>query len=214
MTLQRSQGRLRPVVAPLDELPNGEAATKPAGEAMGRPPYAQGSPEARQAASRGGKARRGWTQLADTLGLAGPSADPTFEPYRREALNFANQHKAHLRRNVGAGELSPAVRSFVMSSALQIAASRWAFDSGQPELGSRLADSSRQNLLAAHELAARDAEARRKAPSTLAALLRGPGRASASHGRRLDDATETSRARQLGGKDDDNAGGPKGTDTP
>jgi hypothetical protein len=44
---------------------------------------------------------------------------------------------------------------------LQLAASRFAFDRGEPELGSKLANDSRQNLLAAHELCAREAASRR-----------------------------------------------------
>lgn len=57
----------------------------------------------------------------------------------------------------------------VATAALQLAWSRCLFDKaakdGNPELAvtaSRLANDSRQNLLAAHELCAREAEARRK----------------------------------------------------
>jgi hypothetical protein len=64
----------------------------------------------------------------------------------------------------------------VASAALQLAASRFAFEVlGDLELGSKLANDSRQNLLAAHELCAREGKARaareaKRAPSTLAAL--------------------------------------------
>jgi hypothetical protein len=56
----------------------------------------------------------------------------------------------------------------VASAALQLAASRWAFDKGAEQddpalikLGSALANDSRQNLLAAYEMAVREAAARK-----------------------------------------------------
>jgi hypothetical protein len=59
----------------------------------------------------------------------------------------------------------------VASAALQLAWSRYLSDlsaaSGDPELAvtaSRLANDSRQNLLAAHELCAREAQARPRTP--------------------------------------------------
>jgi len=63
----------------------------------------------------------------------------------------------------------------VASAALQLAASRWAFDRGEFELGSRLANDSRQNLAAAHEYCAKEARARPKGSVTAAlqADLRG-----------------------------------------
>lgn len=58
----------------------------------------------------------------------------------------------------------------VASAGLQLAASRWAFDRGAEQndaslikLGSSLANDSRQNLLAAYELATREAAARQAA---------------------------------------------------
>jgi hypothetical protein len=54
----------------------------------------------------------------------------------------------------------------VASASLQLAASRFAFEVlGDMTLGSRLADASRQNLLAAHELCAREATARGERPN-------------------------------------------------
>lgn len=48
----------------------------------------------------------------------------------------------------------------VQTAALQLAGSRAAFEKGDLKLGSQLGNDSRQNLLAAHEIAAREAEAR------------------------------------------------------
>jgi len=63
--------------------------------------------------------------------------------------------------------VGPAPASIISTAAMQLGASRWAYDRGA-ETGdasllaqaSRLANDSRQNLLAAHELAAREAKAR------------------------------------------------------
>ena len=74
----------------------------------------------------------------------------------------------------GGGEVGPGPASVVSTAALQMAASRWLADEGARTGSakmlldaSRLADSSRQNLLAAHELAAREAAARPRDPMTL-----------------------------------------------
>jgi len=68
---------------------------------------------------------------------------------------------------VGGGRIGPGPASVVSSAAMQMAASRWLYDLGA-QLGdakalldaSRLADASRANILSAHELAAKEAEAR------------------------------------------------------
>jgi hypothetical protein len=66
-----------------------------------------------------------------------------------------------LARDVGGGVCGTAPSSIIASAALQLAASRFAFEVlGDMVLGSRLANDSRQNLLAAHELVAREAQAR------------------------------------------------------
>lgn len=202
MTLVRGRNALRPEPSRVDELPAGVAASEPETRPVGKPPYAPGSAAAREAGRRGGQAKRHRTALADELGLGDMPAE-----YRRAADNFAREQKAYLRRHVGGGELSPAVRSFVGSAALQLAASRMAFAAGQSELGSRLADSSRQNLLAAHELAARDAEARRRVGSPLARLLAPAGRAGGANGSPPVDGDQTRSGGQRRGENDGNAGG-------
>ena len=69
------------------------------------------------------------------------------------------------------GSVGPAPSTIVASAGLQLAASRWAFDRGAEQndaslfkLGSTLANDSRQNLLAAYELATREAAARPRQP--------------------------------------------------
>ncbi len=147
-------------VLPVDELPEGVAAAEPRRAAMPRPPYAAGSAEAREAGGRGGRRKAGTTALASRLGLSGVVADPTFAPYKGAAETFRRAQVTRLASTVGGGECGPAPSSIVASAALQLAASRWAFDRSMHELGSKLANDSRQNLLAAHELCAKEAQAR------------------------------------------------------
>lgn len=176
MTLRKGHGRgagkPRIEVLPPDELPVGVAAAKPEGQALPRPPYAAGSAAAREAGRRGGKRKAGTTALASGIGLAKAFADPSFERYRRAAEAFAKLHVGRLATTVGGGECGPAPASIVWSAGLQLAASRWAFEvSGDPALGSKLANDSRQNLLAAHELCAKEAQARPRTPEDRRAAL-------------------------------------------
>lgn len=163
----KGAGVPRVEVLPVDELPAGVPAPQPQGQALPRPPYAKGSAAAREAGKRGGARKAGTTALAAGLGLARAFADPSFERYRNAAQNFAQLHVKRLAQSVGGGECGPAPSSIIWSAGLQLAASRWAFEvAGDPALGSRLANDSRQNLLAAHELCAKEAQARPRSTAT------------------------------------------------
>jgi hypothetical protein len=149
------------------------AILKPRAQAQARPPYAKGSAAAREAGKRGGQQKAGTTALATGLGLAKAFADKSFDPYRSAAVNFAKLHVKRLAVTVGGGECGPAPASIVWSAGLQLAASRWAFEvKGDAALGSKLANDSRQNLLAAHELCAKEATSRPKTNATQQALAR------------------------------------------
>jgi len=82
-----------------------------------------------------------------------------------------------LAATVGGGRIGPGPASVISTAALQMAASRWLSDRGA-ETGdakllleaAKLGDSSRQNLLAAHELAAREASSRPKPQSAIATI--------------------------------------------
>lgn len=81
---------------------------------------------------------------------------------------------AKLSADVGGGQVGPGPASIVSTAALQLAASRWLSDQGAERAdakmllaGSRLADSSRQNLLAAHELCVRELQARPRGAAQL-----------------------------------------------
>jgi hypothetical protein len=159
-------GTPRVEVLPADELPAGvpDAARQESptdrGEA-GR--FARGNRLARA----GGKARAGKTRLADRLGLRQLPDGSAFATYKASAVSFRRAQCAALASSVGGGYCGPAPSSFVASAALQLAWSRYlsdvAAETGDGELAiqaSRLANDSRQNLLAAHELCARESAGR------------------------------------------------------
>lgn len=157
-------GQPRIEVLPVDELPAGTPAPHPSSatvirrDASGRLADVE---SARELGRRGGAARAGKTRLARRMRLGEAFADPRFEAYAKAAYHFARAHVGELARSVGGGTCANAPSSIVRSAALQLAASRFAFEVlGDMALGSRLADASRQNLLAAHELCAREAQAR------------------------------------------------------
>jgi hypothetical protein len=146
-------------VLPVDELPAGTPAPQ-------RSPVA--APERRQdgtvtadgakaLGALGGAATAGQTRLSGRLALGDSFADPRFEPYAKAARTFRRTHVTRLAQTVGGGQCGPAPSSIVATAALQLAASRFAFEVlGDMALGSRLGNDSRQNLLAAHELCVKE----------------------------------------------------------
>lgn len=169
MTLRKGHGngagQPRIEVLPADELPAGipcDARSEHPGDRGEHGKFAPGNSLARV----GGTRRQGITRLAARLSIGNLTADPAFQPYLRSAKCFRRAQCAAIARDVGAGVCGPAPSSIVASAALQLAASRYLFDlatAGDPALfhvASQLANASRQNLLAAHELAAREAKSR------------------------------------------------------
>jgi hypothetical protein len=174
MTLRSAHGRAKELgsiaaveVSPADELPVGvPAPARPVAlrDASGRLlPGAGTSALARE----GAKAAHESRQLAALLGLWTPPEDHAFASYARLAKEWRDAHIAELGATVGGGEVGPGPASVISTAALELGASRWLFDQGAKEgnakmllEASRLADSSRQNVLAGHELAAREAVAR------------------------------------------------------
>ncbi len=164
-------GSPRIEVLPPDELPAGtpaparETSPRDRGE---RGKFAPGNALARE----GGKATAGKTRLATRLGLRGLAAGSDFAPYKASAASFRRAQCSALAASVGGGLCGPGPSSMVASAALQLAWSRYLSDSaassGDADMAvqaSRLADASRQNLLAAHELCAREATARKAGAS-------------------------------------------------
>jgi len=126
-------------------------------------------PETSAFARSGAKALHESRQYARLLGLWEPEEAHAYHPYWRLACEWRDAHMAQLAATVGGGSVGPGPASVVATAAVELGAARYLADlgaqTGQPKLltdAARLADSSRQNLLAAHELAAREAKARPK----------------------------------------------------
>lgn len=167
MPVQRSQGKPRPLVPRVDELPAGvPAPTRPAAERdeAGRLRAGPGTTELARAAAR---ALHEGRQLAQLAGLWEAPEGHAYQPYARLAREWRDAHMAQLSATVGGGRIGPGPASVVSSAAMQMAASRWLYDLGAQHGdskamldASRLADASRANVLSAHELAAKEAQAR------------------------------------------------------
>jgi len=166
-------------VLPIDELPSGmpaPAAQQPPPLPGERPtaftPMQAGTERTRELARRGAAARwdkeRKRVKILECLGLVDTPTDIGFHPYLIQAEEFALKEVERLAAEVGAGHCPINAASLVQSAALQLASSRYLFacaaqDDKKIALASKLADASRQNLLAAHELTVRTAQQR---PST------------------------------------------------
>jgi hypothetical protein len=169
-------------VLPVDELPAGVQAPPQASARGERRPDGTFAPGARTTQVAGGRATAGKTRLSARLGLSKLPEGAAFRPYKAAASSFRRAQCAALAASVGGGYCGPAPSSMVASAALQLAWSRHFSDlaaaDGDPGLAltaSRLADASRQNLLAAHELCAREAQGRTAAlaPADPMAAIRG-----------------------------------------
>lgn len=182
MALRKGHGKGKGVprieVLPVDELPAGVPA--PARPAASRDSSGKFQPGAgtRALAAKGGKAKAESQQLAQLLGLWQPSEEHNYAPYSRLAREWRDAHMSTLGATVAGGEVGPGPASVVSTAALQLAASRYLSDlgaqTGDAKMlldGSRLANDSRQNLLAAHELAAKEAQARPKQGTSIIAQI-------------------------------------------
>jgi hypothetical protein len=105
-------------------------------------------------------------KLARSLVLTAPKAD--WAPYIQMAEQFRLHQCRSLAQQCG-GFCGAAPSTMVASAAMQLAASRYMFDKGAKtgdmqliKQASTIMNDSRQNLLAAYELAIREAEARIK----------------------------------------------------
>lgn len=165
---------LRVETAPVDELPEGVQGPPQAAARHERRPNGTFAKGARSVQAAGGRATAGKTRLAAKLGLSQLPEASDFAPYRRAAATFRRVQCADMARTIGGGVCGPGPSSIVASAALALAWSRYLSDlaarTGDPELAARavrMGEASRQSLLTAHELCAREAQARKAA--------RGPG---------------------------------------
>lgn len=179
----RGAGRPHIEVLPADELPKPPVGVLPE---PARPVARRhdgrlaGTDAAKELGRLGGIAKARRVRLVDSLGLAKIAEDSAFAPYRIAADEFVSHEIADLARTAGCGQLGPAPSTMVASAGLQLAASRFCFDrfaqtgdATWAKLGSQLSNDSRQNLLAAFEVAVREAKARAEA--------RGPADPLADH---------------------------------
>lgn len=172
-------GSPRVEVLPADELPEGVQGEPHAEARAERTPDGRWLPGARTVQSAGGRAKRGKSRLTARLGLSTLAEGDAFRQYRAAAATFRRVQCSELARTVGGGVCGPGPSSVVASAALALAWSRYLSDlaatSGDAELAmrsARLGETSRQHLLAAHELCAREAAARPRAPvDPLAAFM-------------------------------------------
>jgi len=158
MPLHRSHGRLSPQTPRPDELPAG--ISPPAH--LFKPGPAQ-SLNASKAAAAGHVKRR----LQKLLGLKTLDPSMPFAPYMALAHEFNASNLASLARDVGGGVCADSVCSIVASAALDMACSRYLYDTANGDSkimkdASKLASESRASLLCAHELAAKGAVLRKK----------------------------------------------------
>jgi hypothetical protein len=179
-----SSALVRVEVPPVDELAAGTPASpttgarvpvagRVAGTRQGNAKGSAGrlrgrSDLAREAGRKGAlatNARRSRLRALESLGLSEGvcrTLPDELVPFLDDADAFARAEVQRLAAGVGGGIVPPNVASIVQSAALQLAGSRMLFARGDVAGGSRLANDSRQNLLAAHELCAREAKARPK----------------------------------------------------
>jgi len=150
-----------------DELPAGVQAPPLESAGGERRPDGTFAPGARTMQAAGGRATRGKSKLTARLGLTSLPEGHDFAPYRRAASTFRRVQCSELARTVGGGVCGPGPSSIVASAALALAWSRYFSDlaaqTGDPELAqrsARLGETSRQHLLAAFELCAREGAAR------------------------------------------------------
>jgi len=167
-------GSPRIEVLPPDELPNGVQAPPQASARAERRPDGTFAPGTRTVQSAGGLATRGKSRLTARLGLTAPADGEAFAPYRRAAATFRRVQCAELAKSVGGGVCGPGPSSVVASAALALAWSRYFSDraasTGDAEhamRSARLGETSRQHLMAAHELCAREAQARPAKPAEI-----------------------------------------------
>jgi hypothetical protein len=168
MALSRSHDALRPEVARLDEAPAPVPATA-APLSRRRNGTVQGADAARALARLSVEKRAARARFVTGLGMAKLAADAAFRPYLAAGEDWVAAHLVELSVQAG-GRVGPGPASIVQSAGIQLAASRFLADKGA-ETGnaallvraSRIANDSRQNLLAAYELAVREAKARNDA---------------------------------------------------
>ncbi len=152
-------------VLPADELP-APVPGEPVQVARRADGTIADSEAAKELGRRGGLAKAKSVRLVTSLGCSKLNEDSAFASYRKGAEEFHAFHVEALAYQAG-GIVGPAPNTMIATAALQLAVSRFYFDKFHETLdmadaktGSTQGDASRQNLLAAYELAVKEANAR------------------------------------------------------
>jgi hypothetical protein len=200
MAIQKSHCKLYPLVSPADELPAG-VPEQPEPVARRHNGTVASAEAAKRLGKRGGQARarrradvRAWGATLGLGRLLTLTEDSHLAPFVVEAEAWLRAQAEACARDVGGGQLSPGVVSILRTAAWERMYSAFLFDAGSRQsfawqvdeertpkvlprtelvmVAARLGDSSRQNLLAAHELSAREAAARPRVPADAVAAMR------------------------------------------
>lgn len=125
----------------------------------------------------GGRAKAGTAKLMTEMGM---TRAKTFAPFRAKARSFARAQQNEMAKSVGGGFCGPSPCSMIQSAALQMAYAAWLQEKAEKLMDDEtqlsevrellgearvFQNSSRQNLLAAHEMCAREALSRRNSKS-------------------------------------------------
>ena len=152
-------------VLPPDEQPANVPGT-PAPVERRRDGTVAGTEAARALGRLAAEKRAARNRFVAGLGIGELAADAAFRPFQVSGEDWVRAHLEELALQSG-GRVGPGPASIVQSAGLQLAASRFLAEQGARTadaalLGraSSLANDSRQNLLAARELAVREAQAR------------------------------------------------------
>ncbi len=169
-------GQPRIEVLPVDELPKGIPEEAQPSSGPERAPNGRFLPGNKTSVA-GGKRKAGALLLARKLGLSKKHTEE-FSPYLKHAEAWRRHKVNELAQTVGGGHCGAGPSSIVATAARQLASSMFLFDlatvSADAELhakASKLGNDSRQNLLAAHELTAKEAAARPRSASEAAPWL-------------------------------------------
>jgi hypothetical protein len=165
----KGSGEPRVEVLPPDELPAPVPAA-PVALALRENGTIADSLTAKEYGARGGRERarraREHGAMCRNLGLTKLADDHLFAPYLRSGNDFVRTHLDALAMQAG-GQVGPGPSSIVATAGVQLAASRYfsdcaamTLDPALFHLASSLGNASRQNLLAAYELAVREGKAR------------------------------------------------------
>lgn len=134
-----------------ETVPDPCANPEPGRDPLGR--YRAGHPATIEAARQGGRSRRHRTVLAHTIGV--PADDPLWATYLRQAEAFRRAELRVLSSKIGR-PCGPELAALVMSAALALAGSKFAYARGNPLHGARLALEFRRSLAEARGLAEQD----------------------------------------------------------